>query len=233
MDENVMVQNNVEDEKKRLYTHCIVSYASLEELQPLLSQAKHYAYVFHFKCVEDNSSSPHYHILATFEREKSFAWVRKQVQSTQNTFTEPLKGDVEDILDYFTHKNEPTKGQYIDSIVYDDYEYWKRRARSGDKEENVNDTFVDDLISADFSIERMSRKYGRDFIKNYKSYLDARNAILFERGQSQLMLETRAYLQNLDEAIACIDEYNKALIQQKTLIKEKEHRDAIRNKTNV
>jgi hypothetical protein len=211
MKEEKTVETVEEKETKRYYTHCIVSYASLEEVQPLLEQAKHYAYVLHDKVVEDSSNGVHYHIIATFEREKSFAWVRKQVHSDQNTFTEPLKGDVEDMLEYFTHKNEPEKGQYHDSIVYDDYEYWKRRARTGDKEENKNDTFVDDLISSDFSIERMSRKYGRDFIKNYKSYLDARNAILFERGQNNLVQETRAFQSDLDEAIACIDDYNKTL----------------------
>jgi hypothetical protein len=200
-----------ENEVKRFYTHCVVSYASLEELQPLLSQAKHYAYVFHFKCAEDNSSSPHYHILATFEREKSFAWVRKQVKSDQNTFTEPLKGDVDDIFQYFTHQNEPDKGQYVDSIVYDDYEYWKRRARTGDKEENKNDTFVDDLISPDFSIEKMSRKYGRDFIKNHKAYIEARKAILFERGEHDILIETKEQQALIESATRVNDLYSSDL----------------------
>lgn len=166
----------------RYYTHVIVSYAKIEELLPLLEQAKHFAWIYHDKVEEDNSPGPHYHILATFERAKSFQWVRKQVVSEQNTFTELLEGDIDDVLTYFTHEKETHKGQYTkNEIVYDDEEYWTKRRKDGDNEENKNDVFINDLCSDNFSVERMARLYGRDFLKNLKSYVYARQVILAER----------------------------------------------------
>lgn len=177
--------SNIEEEEKpkRLYTHCVVSYASLDEIKPLLAQAKHYAYVLHDKVKEDESNGVHYHIIATFEQQKSFQWVRKQVVSEQNTFTEPIKGDIDDVLTYFAHEGQSGHGYHYgrESIVYDDRRYWHLRAGTGDKEENTNDVFMDDLLSKDFTVEKMCRKYGRDFAKNFRSYLMCRDYVMQER----------------------------------------------------
>lgn len=172
-----------EKESTRRYTHCIVSYASLDEIKPLLKQAKHYAYILHDKVKEDESNGEHYHIIATFEQQKSFNWIRKQVVSEQNTFTEAVKGDIDDVLTYFAHEGQSGHGYHYgkENIVYDDLRYWSIRSKSGDKEENVNDVFMDDLLSANFTVEKMCRKYGRDFAKNFRSYLLCRDYVLIER----------------------------------------------------
>lgn len=173
------------DTTKRSYTHCIVSYATLLELTPLLDKAKHYAYVLHDRVEEDNSNGAHYHIIATFEQQKSFNWVRKQVVSEQNTFTEPVKGDIDDVLAYFAHEGQSGHGYHYgrENIVFDDKKYWSLRSKTGDREENTNDVFMDDLLSSDFSVEKMCRKYGRDFAKNFKSYLMCRAYVLEERNE--------------------------------------------------
>lgn len=200
------------NEAKRLYTHCIVSYASREELQPLLNQTKHYALIHH-DILDATSSSPHYHILATFEREKSFTWVRKQVVSAQNTFTESIKGDVEDVIRYFQHIDDASviKGKTaysFDKIEFDNKAYWLKRIKSGEKEENPNDTFVDDLISDDYNVQNMARKYGRDFLKNLKSYEYARERMLFEMGELKHVNQLKQEKRRLEEAIALLSEYN-------------------------
>ena len=164
---------------QRFYTHSIVSYATLDECVPLLQKSKHYAYIVHDKDVADK----HIHILATFSTMQSITAVRKLVVSSQNTFSQECK-DVEALLDYFTHENEENeKFKYSKrDIGYDDYEYWRKRINNGEVVESANDMFVDDLLSEKMSLEFMARKYGRDFMKNYKSYLDFRREVLFERG---------------------------------------------------
>lgn len=200
------------DESKRLYTHCIVSYASREELQPLLNQTRHYALIYH-DVIDATSSSPHYHILATFEREKSFNWVRKQVVSSQNTFTEAIKGDVDDVLVYFRHADDNSikagKTPYsFERIEFDNVDYWNKRIKSGEKEVNPNDQFVDDLISDDYNVQNMARKYGRDFLKNIKQYEYARERMLFEMGCFEHVNRLKVEKKRLEDAIALLTEDN-------------------------
>lgn len=171
---------------ERHYTHSIVSYASIEDIRRLLDKAKAWAYILHDK---DEGKAPHYHIVATFSEQKSFKWVREQVISAtnQNTFSEAIKGEIGDVLDYFIHKGWTDKYQYSnEDIVYSNREYWDKRLERGEDEENKNDTFMDDLLSSDFSAEKMGRKYGRDFIKNFKSYNEFRKMVLYERNYNSI-----------------------------------------------
>lgn len=162
---------------QRFYTHAIVSYARLEELMPLFNQANHYCYILHDK----DKTDVHYHIIATFPIQKSINAVRKMPASVSNTFSQPLD-DVNKLLDYFTHKDEEGKAEYDASgIVYDDLSYWQKRMSSGDVDVPSNDMFVDDLLASTVTIEFMSRKYGRDFMKNYKTYMSLRKVINTER----------------------------------------------------
>ena len=184
-------------EQQRFYTHSIVSYASIEEIRRLLEQAKAWAYIKHDK---DEGKDTHYHIVATFSQAKSFRWVRNQVVSTQNTFTEPIHGEVGDVLDYFTHKGFVEKYQYSETdIVYSDKEYWERRIRNCDTEkEDKNEAFLNDLLSPNFSVEEMARKYGRDFIKNYKQYHQFRHHCLYLR-RSELAYKMDGIPTEVDE----------------------------------
>lgn len=170
---------------ERHYTHSIVSYASLDEIRRILDQAKAWAYICHDKDKNENGEqrATHYHIIATFTQEKSFKWVCNQVVSTQNTFSEAIKGEIGDVIDYFTHKGFTDKYQYDESdIVYSDKTYWERRIGNCEtSQEDKNNAFMDDLLSCDFSVEAMGRKYGRDFIKNFRSYQSFRDRALWER----------------------------------------------------
>lgn len=178
----------------RGYSFGIVSYASIEELQPLLKTAKHYAYILHDK---DEGRDAHYHIYATFHTAKSFKGVCGLVESEENTFAELLKGSADDLLTYFTHSNELEKYQYDASeIVYDnDSKYWSRGADKEAKEQE-NEQFLADLLSAK-SLREMAIKYGRDFMKNYQSYALFREAVRAE--------EMRNLEKQLDGQIASVN----------------------------
>jgi hypothetical protein len=203
--------NEVES-KTRLYTHVIVHYGTVEELKGLFNQARHYAYIVHDRT---EGTDKHIHAIITFEREKSFAWVRKQVVSEQNTFTEPLKGDVQDVLEYFTHKGTDKEQYEEKEIVYDNKSYWQKRAKSGEREENKNDEFVDDLTSPNYSVEFMSRKYGSDYMRNMLRYEEVRYAILNERKYKSQSEEEQKQLKEredakkrLEEGIAYLNQLN-------------------------
>lgn len=202
---------------ERHYTHSIVSYANLDEIRRLLNLSKYWAYICHDK---DEGKSTHYHIVATFDTAKSFKWVREQVISDQNTFTEAIKGELIDVFEYFTHKGLKDKYNYCESdIVYSDKTYWNRRLDNGEDEENKNEKFMDDLLSCDFSAEKMGRKYGRDFIKNYKSYMYFREVVIDEK-MNELLKESHGIRTMKNEIYATITPEEYKLINELRLNKE-------------
>lgn len=161
----------------RFYTHSVITYNSIDCCFDLLNASKHYAYIIH----DRDKTDTHIHILCTFSREKSITAVRKLVNGNQNTFSQECR-DVEDLLDYFTHDNEPDKERYsTDSIVYDNIDYWKKRIKDVDIAEDKNEMFIEDLMSKDMTLEFMAKKYGRDFIKNCKHYMHFRLLLKNER----------------------------------------------------
>lgn len=149
----------------RYYSFNVVSYASLDELLPLIHQSRHWCYILHDK---DDGKDPHFHLLMTFQTARSVQNVYKAVMSEQNTFAEPLK-DFAGSLTYLTHGNDPDKHQYDESeVVYDDEDYWNHYCVPN--KEPTREEFVDDLISDNYTPIAMAYKYGRDYIRNIKSY---------------------------------------------------------------
>lgn len=170
---------------ERFYTYCIVSYASLDEIRPLLQWAKEWAYIKHDK---DENRGIHYHIMVAFEKQKSYRQLFQAVKSDQNTFVQGLKRAVGNMLAYFTHTDEAStkaeKYQYSEEdIVYSDFEYWSARLNwHTDKIEVAkNESFFEDLLDKKSTIESMGRKYGRDFMKNIDKYWSYRTAVIDER----------------------------------------------------
>lgn len=151
----------------RKYTHVIVTYATESEFEPLLEACKHYAYVYHDK----DETDAHYHIIAIFDKWKSFNTVKGYIQSEQNTFDKEFNGNVGEMLDYFTHNGIPDKAQYDkSSIVYDDKSYWSKKLDSQINQDT--EQFLDDLLQGNLSELEMARKYGKDYIRNHQRYRD-------------------------------------------------------------
>ena len=159
---------------KRFYSFAIVSYADLKDIQPLLNNANHWAYILHDK---DNAPK-HYHIIATFQQNKSYNVVRGYVQSNQTTLCEELDS-AQATLRYWTHIDYPEKAQYPKTdIVYDNEMYWSRY-----DDRNANDTntaFIEDLINDDLTEYDRALKWGRDYIKNRGVYQQFRATLKTE-----------------------------------------------------
>lgn len=171
----------------RFYTLSLISYATEEEIWGLLQHAKHWCYAFHDKDVKEDGTpkEPHWHIVCTFAREKSCAWARKQIASAtgQNTLAQPIQHDLADTVEYLWHQNDSDKFQYSRDIVkWDDVTYWAHRLGESESTPNPNDEFMDDLLAVNgFSVELMARRYGRDFIKNVRAYMEFRRLVFAER----------------------------------------------------
>lgn len=160
----------------RFYTHSVVTYNPIECCFDLLNVCNHYAYIVH----DRDPTDTHIHILCSFSIQKSIKAVRKLVVGEQNTFSQECE-DVEALLEYFTHDNEPDKVPYPkENIVYDNESYWKKRIKDVDSSSDKNEMFVNDLMADDMTLLFMAKKYGRDFIKNVKSYLLFRKLLVIE-----------------------------------------------------
>lgn len=184
----------------RAYTWGVVSYASLDEIQPLLDKAKHWAYCVHDKdtIIDDTGKrvpkETHTHIIVTFEDEQSQKQVRSMVNSNQNTLAQPLKNtirrtnmngeSVRGLWKYLIHEDQDPEEKYLYDTwerKCDDLEYWQHRCKEEADAFAKDDSFFEDLTSSEFSVEAMGRKYGRDFMKNINHYLAYRSAVINER----------------------------------------------------
>lgn len=159
----------------------IITYLQESEFQYALSKATHWAYIYHDCDVNDNGElkEPHWHILLNFDNARSGNAVLKDFVGYQNTRaynmdeTSPIER-----YEYLTHLNDPDKYQYSSSrIVCDNPVYWEHFLPS--VRDRTQADFIEDLLQdEELDIVYMARKYGRDFIKNYKSYMEFRNEVI-------------------------------------------------------
>lgn len=170
-------------EKKRYYSFACVTYA-LEGLENRLQkECKKWAYIVHDK----DEQIKHAHVICTFTQNKTFKQVSTLLsgETGQNTLAQDIK-DIEAIFDYLTHTNgfdEDGKKHVYDKteIKSNDIEYWKSRAKldEGHGDTEKNEKFIDDLMHMT-SVKQMCIQYGRDFMKNIKSYMYIRDLIAQE-----------------------------------------------------
>lgn len=174
------------------YAWGLITYGNEEQIKRLCNeQAANWAYALHDKDVNEDGKpkEAHWHVMLTFEQAKSFNVVCKMTKSyipDQNTMAEPVK-DLQGALRYLTHKDDQGKYQYDEMIVnyskkawYEKYSQTKQEKQASKEEDN--EAFLNDLLcpKRDFSVRKMAVKYGRDFIKNCKAYIDFRSMALAE-----------------------------------------------------
>lgn len=168
---------NAKDERDNYprYSYSLMTYAKPEEFARLLKVAKHWAWIFHNR----DNKEPHYHIYVSFVTKKSPKQILEIIDSKQNTFWEGMKGTPQDLLTYFTHEKEVTKAQYeYSEIQFDDEKYWSKGADAENKE-NENQEFLEHLLKKT-SRREMARKYGKDYMKNYRAYEEFANMLQYE-----------------------------------------------------
>ena len=148
----------------RFYSFKVVTYNTDESsIKPLLDKAFKWAWILHDK----DETAPHIHILCTFKQNKSFEQVRKMVEGKQNTFARKMEDKYRDYL-YLPHSEEfPEKALYEESDIHcNDTSFFQR----GAKKTVDNEEFIMDLLDKNMTLRQMAIKYGRDFMRNLKTY---------------------------------------------------------------
>lgn len=131
---------------------------------------------------KDVGKQPHLHAMIALDATLTYNEIKDIIKNAgydSNVFVQTCK-DPEASEDYLTHKNDPAKAQYDEqdivkvnpSVIQDAIEL-KRNTLEIDE-------LVTYLTSPQFSVITAARKYGRDFIKNIKSYMHFRELALHE-----------------------------------------------------
>jgi len=177
----------------RFYSFKVVTYNTKEsEIQPLLDKAFKWAWILHDK----DKTDPHIHILCTFKQNKSFEQVRKMVEGEQNTFARKMEDKYQDFI-YLPHSEDfPDKALYNESDIHsNDMSYFQR----GCKKSVDNEEFVDDLLDPNMTYRQKAIKYGRDYMRNFRTYekfvkfLRYQERILEKISNGELNEETNFY----------------------------------------
>lgn len=148
----------------RFYSFKVVTYNTEESaFQPLLDKAFKWAWILHDK----DKTDPHIHILCTFKQNKSFEQVRNMVEGEQNTFARKMEDKYQDFI-YLPHSEDfPDKALYNETDIHsNDMSYFQR----GCKKSVDNEEFITDLLDKNMSYRQKAVKYGRDYIRNFRTY---------------------------------------------------------------
>ena len=171
--------SSVKDLRERGVWWFVESYLSEYEFRPSLDKASHWAYILH----DCDDCEPHYHILLHYSNSRTGLSVLRDFIGYQNTRVEKCISPIA-CYEYLTHKNCPEKYQYaISRVISHNPVYWERflpsvRDRTTDK---VDTDFIEDLLfGVELNYLEMAKKYGRDFIKNWRSYEDFREQCLWQ-----------------------------------------------------
>lgn len=163
----------------------LVTYADEDDFKFLLQACKHWAYIYHDK----DGVAPHWHVLCVFQNARAFEGLKSLIKSNQNTFGEVIKSTLEDMYKYLTHDKQTDKQLYDKSAVKcDDISFWEN---VGDDEQNITDSLIDDVLNG-LSLRVLARRYGRDFMKNWKFYFVYANLVREQENGGLLKYEREA-----------------------------------------
>lgn len=149
-------------------------YCDISRAEDLLQRCDHFAYIKHDK----DDTTPHYHLVVTFANARTGQSVLKGVEVddlTEDTTVNLQAGrDRHALARYLLHDTPKARADgkhlYDESEVHtDDVAYWYEDEVVPENEAPVS-PFVDDLLSARLSARQMAYKYGRDYIRNYRTY---------------------------------------------------------------
>lgn len=173
----------------------IVTYNDEEVVKEFVKTCNKWAYAIHDK----DETDTHIHIVCTFVQAKSFNSVRKLMGGEQNTLIQELT-DSKKAYEYLTHKNDPEKYQYDESIIKsNDPNHFIKEAND---RVYSNYEFVDDILNEDMTTRELGYKYGRDYMKNMKAYDEfAKRVKMEENYYKKIHAGHREYILTVKEFI--------------------------------
>lgn len=169
--------------KKRNVWWFAETYLEPCEFEYALSKATHWAYIYHDKDVSADGrlKEPHYHILLHYDNSRTGFAVLRDFVGRQNTFVKDVYKNSSPVIcyEYLTHDNDVDKYHYSKAnIVSHNPVYWEHFLPS--VRDRTQTDFLEDLLQTDTDLDlrEMAKKYGRDFIKNYRTYIEFRNEVV-------------------------------------------------------
>lgn len=146
------------------------TYMALDDLCDFLrdTHAMAWAYIVHDKDVNEDGTpkQPHIHFVAKWEDGIRLSYLGKHTRG-QQTHVDVCKHGTKASVAYLTHKKQPTKHQYNDTDVVS-FNIDVLLETKKQRKEKDNECFLDDLVA--LSMRELAVKYGRDLMKNFKSY---------------------------------------------------------------
>ncbi|KXT29039.1 plasmid replication family protein [Candidatus Phytoplasma oryzae] len=108
---------------------------------------KKFAYILHNRDVLEDGSlkNPHYHIVLVLKTPYDVEYIASWFKTSSN-FVEKIKGNMSDILNYLTHKNDLSKFQYEDYEVVSNFN-WKKTRDEGSIKKYRLDKRLKDLLT--------------------------------------------------------------------------------------
>lgn len=163
-------------------------YVSHKDLLSLFSSADHYAYVWH----DRDNKEPHCHFIIRYMYNKTptaFAKLLKGVNANQNWYFSCTR-DKYCAFDYLLHRDQSSiekgKFRYSESdIICDDINYFTRGGYEALADLKTQ-AFYNDLVINQLPRHEMALKYGRDYIKNIRSYEESRKLIMQDIHRQEL-----------------------------------------------
>lgn len=185
---------------------CLQLYCEPKRWQTALDKCSRYAYILHDKDIDSNGNkvTPHYHLVLQFPNPRTRHSVEKDFDLeglTEDTTINFQKcKSLGAIVGYLTHKTnaclEAKKHIYsYDEVVSNDLGYFI--GKCNDVEEVTVETMIDDINSNEFTYRRLASKYGRDFIKNARQYIDYAHKCEEEEARQRLRREVHEPLEKI------------------------------------
>lgn len=180
----------------------LMTYVKEEDLKAILhsksEQIEFCEYIFHDK----DPKVPHFHVVLSLKKPRYVSeiigWFARCIDDSGNpvnTMGKPTRSCA-DMDDYLTHKNDSTKHQYIDTdikvLIGNRAEYREMQTEyQAQEEKEAQKAFEKEALADDIEQElqdcidgvpfrEMARRYGRDYIKNWKSYKEYASNVVFE-----------------------------------------------------
>lgn len=218
---NFPTNSNYLDNSKKVRSMSIQCYCPPERWGTLLKEAYRYAYIYHDKDVNDDGTfkTPHYHIVVRFTSPRYRSAVEKMFDLdglTEDTTVNFQKvNSLGSVFAYLTHRTASSvhKYQYDENaVVSNDISYFttisERVSSEADKgigDYSLNTTFLEDLTADDFSLQKMCLRYGRDYMKNYRTYQMLRYDLINAEEQAKEDEKSRAEMLELASTIESAD----------------------------
>lgn len=179
--------------KARARQYFIRTYLKPEEFEPILKAARNWAYILHDK----DGGEPHYHIIAVFKNARTEDGIRAIIPDTQQTRIEVVKNGIEACYKYLTHEDNPEKHHYSkDEIQSNGKKYFEEDKAEDETAEQI----IDDILQG-LSLRELARRYGRDFMRNWKKYIEYARCVMVQESGEKLYYEKMVEIEDFMKVI--------------------------------